>query len=349
MTKNMQMAEVRGALLVGSVPLRDSAEVFEAASTHLSRHLKRIPDGETGARINWTQWQLDVFAAVDALESEIFDAGYLKRPKFRLKPGKQAGDIKFGPLGYSKAALESYRAFRSLKDAGKIRQDVKFQVCLPTPMAPITIFVFPSDQLKLEPRYEAAMMRELDEIAAAIPASDLAIQWDTAIEFAILEGVLPHALKNPQIEIVERLVRLGNRVPTGVELGFHLCYGDSGGRHFKAPDDTSLLVSVANDIVNGLNRNLDWLHLPIPRERFDAKYYQPLEQLRLQPDTELYLGLVHGSDGEDGARRRIAAASAFAPSFGVGTECGFGRRKPEDVPVLMKIHSAVAAPVRPAQ
>ena len=236
---------MRGALLVGSVPLKDAAEVFAAASTLLGSHLKRIPDGETGARINWTAWQLDVFAKVDALESEIVDMGYLKRPKFRLKPGKTAQDVTFGPLGYAKAAIESYAAFKAMKDAGKIGPDVRFQVCLPTPIAPTVIFVFPKDQPALEPRYEAAMLSELDEIIAAIPAHDLAIQWDTAIEFAIFEGVLPHAMKNPQSEIVERLVRLGNRVPAGVELGFHLCYGDSGGKHFKEPEDTAKLVAVA--------------------------------------------------------------------------------------------------------
>ena len=78
---------VRGALLVGSVPLQNSEAVFAFASENLGDHLTRIPDGETGVRINWTQWQLDVFNAVPALASEMFDAGYLKRPKFRLKPG----------------------------------------------------------------------------------------------------------------------------------------------------------------------------------------------------------------------------------------------------------------------
>jgi hypothetical protein len=262
-----------------------------------------------------------------------------------LKAGATAEDVSFSPLGYAEAAKASYRVFRSLKDAGELRGDVRFQVCLPTPIAPTIIFVFPEDQRALEPRYEAAMLAELDEIVAAIPAAELAIQWDTAIEFAILEGVLPHVLENPQADIVSRLVRLGNRVPEAVELGFHLCYGDSGGRHFKEPEDTSKLVTIANEIAGGLERRLDWLHLPVPQGRFDAPYYQPLDRLRLQPDTELYLGLVHASDGVEGTGRRIACALRHAHGFGIATECGCGRQKPETLVTLMRIHAAVSAPV----
>lgn len=336
--------DVRGALLVGSVPLANSAEVIRTVSEQLGTHLKRIPDGETGARTNWTAWQLDVFAAVPGLESEMVDMGYLKRPKFRLKPGVKAEDVTFGLLGYAKAAIASYADFKALKAAGKIRKDIRFQVALPTPIAPVVIFVFPQDQIALEPRYEQAMLGELAAITAAIPADQLAIQWDTAIEFAMLEGVLPHALKNPQADIVERLARLGNAVPKGVELGFHLCYGDSGGKHFKEPEDTGKLVSVANGLVRALRRNLNWLHLPVPKQRDDAHYYAPLQRLELKPETELYLGLVHDNDAE-GTRRRIAAASAFVTRFGVGTECGFGRRKPDSVAPLLREHAAVSAPL----
>lgn len=337
--------DVRGALLVGSMPLADSAAVFTFAAKHLGRHLKRIPDGETGNRINWTQWQVDVFKAVDAFKSEIFDSGYLRRPKFRLETGKSAHDVVFPPLGYAKAARSSYETFKALRQSGIIASGARFQVCLPTPIAPVIILVFPEHQRAIEPLYEAAVLKELDEIVTHIPPADLAIQWDTAIEFAILEGILPHAFDNPEADLTARLVRLGNSVPAGVELGFHLCYGDSGGRHFKEPEDTSKLVSVANSIVRGLNRPLDWLHLPVPKERADAAYFAPLQKLALAPETELYLGLVHAVDGVSGTQARIAAALRFAPRFGVATECGCGRRKPEALPELLAIHTAVSAPI----
>jgi hypothetical protein len=332
--------DVRGVHLVGSVPLADAAAVFRFVSEHLGRHVKRIPDGETGERINWTQWQLDVFNDVDALESEVIDSGYIKRSKFKLKPGKTLDDVVFPPLGYAKAVRISYPIFRALKQEGIIPPDVKFQVCLPTPIAPTVIYVVPQDQIAVEPRYRAAMLAELDEILTIVPAEELALQWDTAIEFAIIEGALPHSFKDPETDMVERLVCLGNRVPETVDFGFHLCYGDSGGRHFKEPKDTSKLVVVANRVISGLNRGLNWLHLPVPIDRKDQAYYAPLAELNLPQLTELYLGLIHLGDGVAGARQRIESASQYVKRFGVSTECGLGRKSPEALDELMKIHTA---------
>jgi len=337
--------EVRGVHLVGSVPLSDAEAVFKFAVKHLGSHVRRIPDGETGARINWTQWQLDVFQLVEALESEVVDSGYIRRAKFRIRPGMTAADVNFPPLGYAKAVRDSYPVFRSLKRAGEIPAHVKFQVCLPTPIAPTVIYVFPADQVAVELRYEAAMLTELDQILETVPHEELALQWDTAIEFAIIEGSLPHSFQNPEVEMVERLVRLGNYVPDSVELGFHLCYGDSGGKHFKEPEDTSKLVSVANDLIAGLRRKLNWLHLPVPIERADTAYYAPLAHLNLHPEAELYLGLVHGPDGVAGANKRIASARHYVKRFGVSTECGLGRKSPDTLADLMKIHTAISQPL----
>ena len=39
----------------------------------------------------------------------------------------------------------------------------------------------------------------------------------------------------------------------------------------------------------------------------------------------------------------MAAADAHVSAYGVATECGFGRRDPETIPDLLKIHAEVAA------
>src|SRR2546430_3323840 len=49
-------------------------------------------------------------------------------------------------------------------------------------------------------------------------------------------------------------------------------------------------------------------HLPVPRDRTDPAYYAPLAALRLRPETELYLGLVHATDGVEGSARRMEVA-----------------------------------------
>jgi hypothetical protein len=58
----------------------------------------------------------------------------------------------------------------------------------------------------------------------------------------------------------------------------------------------------------------------------------------------VYLGLVHLTDGLEGAKRRLAAARRVVDvdDFGVATECGFGRRPAETVSALLELHQQVA-------
>ena len=85
--------------------------------------------------------------------------------------------------------------------------------------------------------------------AVLLPRSiALGLQWDTAIEFGVLEGVMPTHLEEPWREVATQLVRLGEHVPEGVELGYDLCYGDADHQHFVQPKDAGLAVSVANRV-----------------------------------------------------------------------------------------------------
>jgi hypothetical protein len=331
--------------LVGSVPLADAEAVFRMASAILGDHLRRIPDGETGVRTNWIGWQTAVFARNPSLEP-VSDTGkeYGQLVQYRLRSDAVEGDLSFDNLGYADAAIASYQTFARLKKDGVIPAMTRFLVCLPTPLAPITAFVDRASQTAAEPPYEAQMLAEVERICAAIPHDQLAIQWDTAVEFAILESVgWQSHLDDVRGGIIDRLVRIGEQVPADVEMGYHLCYGDAGHRHFVQPKDATLLVTVANDFSARLTRPINWIHMPVPRERDDEAFFAPLRDLHLHPETELYLGLVHYTDGVAGARTRIETARRFAPAFGVATECGFGRRPPETVEPLMEIHRDVAS------
>ena len=341
-------AQINGVHLVGSVPLENNKAVFDLSSLIMGQHLRRIPDGETGDRSNWIRWQFPVLAQIPQLEIiQLPSDRYGKAlTQVKLRDDVSASDIEFGALGYSAAAIASYAEFSDQKDKGIIPPKCRFQVALPTPLAPIQFYVVPENREAIEPIYEAKLMEELREITAAIPDNELAIQWDTAVEFGILEGVFPTYLLNKESEILERLVRLGNIVPPEVELGYHLCYGDAGHKHFVEPQDTTHLVTIANGIASQINRPLNWIHLPIPRDRNDSGYYTPLKALKLHPSTEIYLGLVHSTDGVEGTSKRIETARGVVESFGVATECGFGRRAQETIPELMRIHTQVANPVR---
>ncbi|MSP12548.1 MAG: hypothetical protein EXR62_06280 [Chloroflexi bacterium] len=329
--------------LVGSVPLQSAAEVFRTVCDILGARLQRLPDGETGARTSWINWQYGVLMNQPQLEPVPPDPHkYAPLPQVQLRSPLPPGEIQIGPLGYAAAAIESYAIFAGLKQSGAIPASLRFQVSLPTPLAVVQVFIAPHDQAAVEPAYEARLLQELDEITAAVPHSELAIQWDVAVEFGILEGVWQPAFGNIQPSIVARLVRIGQRVPADVELGYHLCYGDYGHRHFKQPEDTGKLVEIANAVSAAVTRPIQWIHLPVPRDRSDDAYFTPLQHLKLQRHTQLYLGLAHYTDGEAGARQRIAVAQKFVPDFGISTECGMGRRQPETIRDLLRIHAAVA-------
>lgn len=320
---------IAGAHLVGSVPLGDAETVFRMVTAVLGPYLTRLPDGETGARKNWIAWQYGVLAATPGLEPMAAgDRGYLRRQLVRCVAPPQ-----FGSLGYAAAARASFAVFDHLQHEGVIPRRVRFQVSLPTPLAPITVFVEQADRARVEPAYEEAMLAEVAAIAAAVPHDRLSIQWDLAVEVGLLERAFPSHVDDDGIG--ERLCRIARAVPTDVELGFHLCYGDFGHRHFMNPGDASTLVRLANT----LPRPIDFLHLPVPITWTERAAYEPLSSLVL--DADVYLGVVHMTDGLAGARKRIAFAAEQLPRFGIATECGWGRRESETVPALLELHASI--------
>jgi hypothetical protein len=108
------------------------------------------------------------------------------------------------------------------------------------------------------------------------------------------------------------------------------------------PTDMADMVEFANRLSRRIGRTVQLIHMPVPRDRTDAAYFEPLKHLALRPETELCLGLVHYTDGVEGSRNRLAVARNYAPEFSIATECGFGRRDPRTIPELLRIHAEVA-------
>ncbi|MEV7619768.1 hypothetical protein AB0N59_06440 [Microbacterium sp. NPDC089321] len=346
------MTKPHGALLVGSVNYDDAEKTLRTAAEVLGPLLKRIPDGEVGRRFHWIMFQPDVLGEAEGIERIGAEPVWLRdldaRP-LRIADGADPSSLQLPPLGYADAAIESYEIFRRLRDEGAIADGVRFQVSLPTAVAVVGSFFFGDDREAIEPAYTAALLRELEQIITAIPAGDLAVQWDVASEIGIIERASGYGSTmeawwdgDPFDGLVSRLVALVDAVPESVEVGVHLCYGDAGERHFVEPSDAGTLVRFANAVLSRARRDLTWLHLPVPIERDDDPFYAPLAELA--PVAELYLGLVHREDGVEGAERRIAAASKVVPAFGVATECGIGRAPAGTTEGIFETHAAVAPP-----
>jgi hypothetical protein len=308
----------------------------------LGEHLPMIPDGETGSRSHWIRFQHDFLTRDPALEPlPVNEKMYSPKPVVRIKSGCRPEDVELATLGYADAAISSWNVFQTLRHDGIIPRNTRFQVCVPTPMAVVCQFIYESDQGSILNRYEASLTHELERIIAAVPRDNLALQIDVAIEFGVLEGLFKPSFDHSFSTIIDALRRIGDAVPRDVAFGYHFCYGDFGHKHFVEPQDASLMVRVANETIERLGRHVSFLHFPVPINRHDRDYFLPLGDLRVGADTETYLGLVHLGDGVDGAMRRIEAAAEFLPEFGIGTECGFGRRPPATVPDLLALHADI--------
>ena len=332
----------RAVHLVGSIPLADCESVFRTVAATLADRVSRIPDGETGVRTRWSSWTAPSYERTPGLE-------LVAPPPGNYTPWQQVrlvidpAELVLERLGFADAAIASYRVFAQLCDEGAIPAATRFQVCLPSPIAPMTVLIEESSRAGVEPAHVRQLHSEIGEILAAVPHERLTIQWDVCQDVGIWEGYYPAYFDDPREGVIERLAACAEVIPDDVELGFHLCYGDYRHKHFMEPADLGTATAIVSRLGAAASRTIDYLHLPVPIERDDDDYFAPLAGLELHPETELYLGLIHFADGLDGARRRLEAARRHVPVFGVATECGFGRRPPETIGPLLELHAEVAA------
>jgi hypothetical protein len=341
----MESGMSKQVLLVGSIPLSSSEEVFREVASRIGPLVRRMPDGETGDRAGWTAWQTKVMERTRGIvRAGDRDVHGIPFATYRVTPGNSPADIVFPPLGYASAAKQSYRVFERLRAEG-VSPHSRFQVSLPTPLAVVQAFFWGSPDLPAVcQRYERRLLAELDEILAAIPHEILSLQWDIAVEFHRIwekpDSELAHQF--PPDTLIDTIARLSDCVPEPVELGWHFCYGDAGHRHMVEPRDMRLMTEKANALSRRTRRRANWLHMPVPRDRYDDAYFTPLGDISVGNDTEIYLGLIHLTDGVEGTRRRMAAADKVISAYGIATECGFGRRSPETVLPLLDLHRIIA-------
>jgi hypothetical protein len=332
--------EVCGVHLIGSVPLASTEDVFCYACKQLPPgYLRCIPDGETGVRWNFIDWQRHIFPQ------------NLTAPWFAPKKEVSADEVEAAVASlpalhttYDDAAISSYATFRKLKEEGVIPANTRFQVSLPTPVAVLLAVEF-AYRPAIEPIYEEALLRSLTRIQTEIPAQELAVQWDVAPDIGMIEGVswIEPWFSPVQEGVEDRLVRLASYVRDDVEMGFHFCYGDMGHKHWMEPRDTGTMARLAGSVLERVKRRVDWIHMPVPKDRDDVAYLAPLKGLKLD-STSLFLGLVHAND-EEGTQKRIqAAGQAGIQTFGVATECGMGRTPVDELDSIFQIFTSVSKP-----
>ncbi len=363
----------KGVHFIGSVPCDTTRETLTLLSRSLPKHIRRLPDGEPAERQRFVYFQQALFKPFPELFNNRVnkDTSISGAPFDHSRLGEVKAHLSKLDTGYDSAAIESYAVFKDLRDEGVIPVGVKFQVCIPAPLNAISALVADPHRILVEPYYTTALVRALEKIQAQIPHQDLAIQIDCAHEFGLLERIwklpgeerfAPWWVSDLDDEegifesVVKRIVEFAGpeHVARDVELGFHFCYGDIGHKHFVEPKDMGMMVRVARAVFPRLEaegRTVDWLHMPVPKERNDEAYFAALTELApllKEGGTELYMGLVREGD-EEGTKRRIQTAQKVLGEdvpWGVATECGMGRTPRDQVGSILEIMRKVAEPVR---
>jgi hypothetical protein len=334
------------AHLVGSVPLSDNAAVFRAVAEALGPHLLRLPDGETGVRCSWIRYLQDVLANHPSIEVAAdvppfrfvqWDGRLIREiPRLRCVPGAPLAAAGF-VTGYADMAIASWEVFARLQADGVIPSAVRFQICLPTPTAPTYNNMIPADRPAVLEALTRHFVGEVEQIAAAVPHESIAIQWDVCQEVLAWEGYYDEGPNDFCDETLEILVEVGDAVPRGIDLGYHLCYGSPLDEHVVQPRDAGLLTVMINSIAQRVDRSIEYFHIPVPRDRTDDAYFAPLRDLAIDAATDLYIGLIHHDD-PSGDAARLAAARRHVRVDGVATECGMGRGDPARLHALLDAH-----------
>lgn len=353
-------------LLVGGVPGETAEQVFRTVGPALGDLAIGLTDGEIGQRRFWVffvavnTWQTHpdlqmlrpVQQTVEGLP-EWVAADYGCFQWYGAKDGVESLSP-IESLGYPDEAAGSYTVFRRLRNEGVIPEGVRFQQSLPFPDDAVRLFTNNArDMEMMVEAYIDVMKRDVMELCRRIPHKDLVLQWDVNWETIAIEhgdhlpDVPPMQFK-PAGDPMDRFARyvreLTGAVPEEVPVGLHLCYGDLHHRHFRDPDNLATSVAMFNRAVEVSGRTIDFVHMSVPRHRQDDEYFRPLRDLA-RTDATVYAGLVHYTDGVPGSLQRLEAFQRhYNGPTGVATECGLGRRPPDqELETLLAIHRDVAA------
>jgi hypothetical protein len=346
-------------LFTGSVPLQPAAAVFEALQRHCGPHLRRMPDGE---QLDWVfgAWQaLMAHPAIEVSEGELITTadtpfGSMRSPLFAVRDGATVRDIRLEHFGIADAVEESYRQLRELKARGVVPEHVRLQATLASPGTTGGPLVLPWNEVVCV--VNPPLIEEVARIAAVVPHDELAIQIDIPSEIEMEEwrrnptgfdvpfaAALDRTWGAWTLEtLMEANAEIADQVPSGAELGFHLC----GLWHMdpRGGQDVQVHVDAANLLTEQISRRIDYLHLPMLPEH-GPEDYAKLAGLRLSPETKLFLGILHRGDGVEGVRQRLELAAAVVDDFGIGHFCGLrdlNQVGTEGLDELLELHGQAA-------
>lgn len=327
--------QVRGALLVGSIPAPDAEQAMAEALTRLGPQLHALPDGETGERRNWIIHILESFRQHSDLElAQDGDySDYQKLPRFRVRSGhKLSGDHL--ELGYASNFRASFPTFKKMREKYGYA-DLAFQVGIPGDLD-MALFAFgPAGILTKRRPFTEATVRDIEAIQREA-GNDVVFQIEVPAELIFVTQMPP--LIRPLVAryMAGGICRLARLSPEGTRFGVHLCLGDMNHKSLATMSDVGPVVQLGNAIARRwpAKRRLEYVHAPMAAAEIPPtlkpSWYAPLSRLRLPPDTRFVAGCVHEDLSLQDQRAVLSIVEQrLGHRVDVATACGLGRRKRE--------------------
>jgi hypothetical protein len=98
---------------------------------------------------------------------------------------------------------------------------------------------------------------------------------------------------------------------------------------------------MTREALDRIDRRVDYVHMPVLKHP-QPEFFAPLSELE-GDDLEVYLGIIHHTDGVEGFRGRMEMARRYRRRFGIASVCGYGRVDPAELPQVLAVHRECAA------
>ena len=281
-----------------------------------------MPDGETGPRSDWILWQYPVFSARPQFEvGPPGDGTYRTLPKLRLRAGddRAAADVRQPRLRRHRDRV-LHDASRGSSATARSRAHCRFQLSLPTPLAPISAFVAAEHQARARAALRGARARGAGSDPRRRPARPARRPVGHPLRVRDARGGRRRrGSPRSAAGVLERLLRLSRHVPAGGRARLPPLLRRRGARALRRRRATRRkLVEVANALVGEPRPPAQLGPHAGPRRPCRRRLLRAAGATsRLQPETELYLGARarrgrRGGRAARGSPPRAATSTASA-------------------------------------
>lgn len=328
----------RSVHLVGTVPADSGWDAMRAVLDvpGLTRHLRTLPDGETGPRQWWVKAELDAMLGIPGLVVVNPDAGFTSPEdsfSFEVPDGYELSAAELeGCLPTLRAFQASYPAFRRLR-ADRGLAGLSFQVGMPSPVD-LAMLAFRQEGGLRPDIYQPVLEAKarLIRACAALAAGDVAFQLDVPIPLIMVAAADADQREKVASWAAGLIAEVPARTEPGTRFGVHLCVGDMHHKPMVRPDSAGPAVLLANEIASQWPQGwpLEWVHVPFAAAEDppaqDESWYRPLQDLALPASTRFAAGFVHEQLTDDQHLRLLAMIERNAGPADISTACGLGRR-----------------------